>query len=194
MDLRKHRLIAGLTLLTALATASCATAGEAGKTHEDYVREAVVGVDAKTSASWRELSAEEIVTADQLRKEQLENPKLVIFDARDDKAYFTAHIQGALLPLPLKFYQALRDFRQGIGDQPDQQATLAESTKDYPKDTPVVAYCNEGCKASAGLLLRLKNLGFTDVRAMEEGIGAWQSKGYPVTIGVPKLSPEALTE
>lgn len=199
MDSSKYLLIVLFSAI-AISTASCVVAEEAPRTvvaeevprtHEDYVREAAQSVDAKTSASWRELSPEEIITADELRKLQLNNPKLVIFDARDEKTYAAMHIQGAILPLPLNFYRALRDFRQGaITSQPDHGAEMANAMKDYPKDTPFVAYCNEGCKASSGLLLRLKNLGFTDVRAMEEGVQAWQLKGYPVTIGISRLSLE----
>ena len=55
-----------------------------------------------------------------------------------------------------------------------------EWMKSYPANQPVVTYCNSNCHASATLALRLKQLGFTNVRSMEEGIQAWQQKGYPV--------------
>ncbi len=138
-------------------------------------------------ASIPELTQEEKITPDELRALQLKHAGLVLFDARDNQTYNEEHIQGALLPLPKSYYQDRELFRaRVISEPPDLDATLAESMKHYPKDSNIVTYCNRDCKASAFLLAEIKKLGFTRVRAMEAGIGAWKEKGYPVTVGAPK--------
>ena len=136
-----------------------------------------------------ELTQEEKITADELRALQLKHADFVLFDARDSQTYDEEHIQGALLPLPRSYYQDRQLYRaRVISEPPNLETTLAESMKNYPKDTAIVTYCNRDCKASAFLLSKLKKLGFTRVRAMEAGIGEWKEKGYPVTVGAPKIS------
>lgn len=136
-----------------------------------------------------ELTEEEKITPDELRALQLKHAGLVLFDARDSQTYDGEHIEGALLPLPRSYYQDQQLFRaRVISEPPNLDSTLAESMKNYPKDTAIVTYCNRDCKASAFLLSQLKKLGFNRVRAMEAGIGEWKEKGYPVTVGAPKVS------
>ena len=137
----------------------------------------------------RELTEEEKITPEELRALQLKRADFVLFDARDNQVYDQERITGARLPLPIAYYQDRQLFRaRVISRPPDLDATLAESTKRYPKNTNIVVYCNRDCKAGAFLLLQLKKLGFTRVRAMEAGIGEWKEKGYPVTAGAPKVS------
>ena len=68
-----------------------------------------------------------------------------------------------------------------IPSAPDHDSALAVAMKDTPKDKAIVTYCNTDCQASVSLLLSLKALGFSRVRAMEEGFQVWEKKGYPVT-------------
>ena len=134
-----------------------------------------------------ELTQEEKITPEELRALQSKHADVVLFDARDNQTYDEEHIEGALLPLPKSYYQDRRLFMARVVSQPpDLDTTLAESMKQYPKDSNIVTYCNRDCKASAFLLAQLKKLGFTRVRAMEAGIGEWKEKGYPVTVGAPK--------
>lgn len=140
--------------------------------------------EAKTT-SQNGLYPEEILTADQLKAE-LDLKDLLILDARNLKSYENGHIQGAQMPRPVEYFQQEELFRQGLAKTaPDQDAALVEWTKDIPKDRPIVTYCNSNCHASAVLTLRLKQLGFTRVRSMEEGYQVWEEKGYPVI--KPKL-------
>ena len=149
----------------------------------------VAPVDAVARASWRPLTVDEIISPEELRGLQLTGKESVIFDARDKESYDKRHIEGAFLPLGSDFYEQSKLFKLKLIDTaPDMESELEKSTQHYPKNIPVVTYCNRGCKASAALLLKLKKLGFTDVRAMEDGIQAWEEKGYPVVGDLSNLS------
>ena len=138
-------------------------------------------VDAVTRASWRPLTADEIISPEELRALQIAGKDLLIFDARDKESYDKRHIEGAFLPWTADFYERTRLFKLKLIDQaPDTDAELEKATRHYPRDLALVTYCNRGCKASAALLLRLKKLGFVNVRDMEDGIQTWEEKGYPV--------------
>ena len=127
------------------------------------------------------LLPEERISMKELLHKLAGKHKFVLFDARGKKSYDESHIDGAILPLSPDYYQNEELFRTGIvKDPPDRDKDLSESLKKYPKDFPIVTYCNDHCQASAVLLLQIKHLGFTKVRAMEDGIQSWQAKGYPV--------------
>ena len=122
-----------------------------------------------------------VLTADQLH-EEMARKDILLLDARNLKLYEKGHIQGAKMPRPVQYFQQEELFRQGLSAQaPDQEAALVEWTKDLPKETPIVTYCNANCPASAVLATRLKQLGFLNVRSMEEGYQVWEQKGYPVS-------------
>ena len=101
------------------------------------------------------LSDNEIISADELRQKQTSGTVFLLLDARGLPSYTQQHIEGAL-----------------HGDSTPME--------DIPKDRPIVTYCNANCSVSASLLYKLKQKGFTDVRAMVEGIQIWEKKGYPV--------------
>lgn len=127
------------------------------------------------------LFPEELISMKELRKKQIKNDKFILFDARGKNTYDTGHIKGAILPLGMDYYQNEELFRAGIiKSPPDRDKTLVESMKKYPKDFPIITYCNDNCEAGAVLLLQIKRLGFTDVHALEEGFQSWQASGYPV--------------
>ncbi|HTL69669.1 MAG TPA: rhodanese-like domain-containing protein [Candidatus Eisenbacteria bacterium] len=140
----------------------------------------------ETAPVWRDLKPEEIISADELRKLQLEKKSFLLYDARSKSDYDTAHIEGATLPMPHKYYTELSLYSANIISQkPDTAAYLRDAMRDTPKTTPIVVYCNSHCQASTAVLLKLKSLGFTDVRAMKEGIQAWEQKEYPVARSAP---------
>lgn len=126
---------------------------------------------------------EMVMTADELREKQLKNvSNFVLFDARDERSYEESHIQGAVLPLATGYYQQKKLYKKGISDRsPNPDMALKENMKKYAKNTPIVTYCSSGgCQASAVLALQIKRLGFTNVKAMEDGIERWDDKGYPM--------------
>ena len=131
--------------------------------------------------AFSDLPESERISADELRSEQMAKKDLVLLDARDRKSYEDGHVAGAKLPLSENFYrqQGLYD-TQITSTAPDRNAALAEAMKDTPKEAAIVTYCNTDCRASVHLLLSLKSLGFSNVKAMEEGFQAWEAKGYPV--------------
>lgn len=58
--------------------------------------------------------------------------------------------------------------------------TLEDYAKKLDKDTHIVVYCaSYTCPLSSKAWHKLKNLGFTNVKAYEGGISEWKQKGYP---------------
>lgn len=129
------------------------------------------------------LFPEEIISMKDLRAKQVQNEKFLLLDARGKESYDAAHIPGAVLPLSEEYYKAEDLFRFGlVKEVPDREKDLAATIQKYPKDTPIVTYCNDHCSASAVLALKIKQLGFTNVCAMDPGIQSWQEAGYPVAL------------
>ncbi len=133
------------------------------------------------------LYPEERISSDELRQKQLKAEPFVVFDARDRQSYQQMHMEGAVLPLSDDYYEKQKLFRERrTSTPPDVNMALAENMKKYPKDTPIVTYCNSGgCQASAVMALQIKRMGFNNVRALEDGIQIWQEKGYPVSNHAP---------
>ena len=132
------------------------------------------------ASSSNDLSAEEIISADELRQKQLANEPLVLFDARGQASYQQAHIEGAVLP-----------FKEEAAGSVDREVALDKAMQAYPKETSFVTYCNSNCGASAALMHQLKNLGFKNVCAMTQGFQEWEKKGYPVVKAPPAAAPTA---
>lgn len=150
---------------------------------------------ADAPVKYRDLTPEEKITADELYKEQTLKPALVVFDARDRSSFQNGHITGARPPVGEEFYKSYEMFRMNLlPEPPDLKLALKIAMTDVNRSTEIVTYCNVNCRASAVLLIDLKDLGFTNVRAMEQGFQVWEGKGYPVTIGSPTISTHALME
>ena len=129
-----------------------------------------------------------VIAPEELRDLQLKGADFVLWDARDKTGFESSHIQGAALPLDGEFYKASELFAKGLASEaPDPAQALKDATKGLDKDRLIVTYCNRNCKASEMLGMRLQGLGFKNVKWMEAGLQAWEEKGYPVTVGVPKL-------
>ncbi len=130
----------------------------------------------------------EAISPDEVRHLQLEKADFTLWDARDKGSFDASHIQGASLPLGDAFYKASELYAKGLSPEaPDASLALKDRTAALDKSKQIVTYCNRNCKASEILAMQLKKLGFTHVRWMEEGLQAWEEKGYPVTIEIPKL-------
>lgn len=128
------------------------------------------------------------ISIDEVRSLQLEKIDFTLWDARDKRSFDASHIQGAELPLGETFYKASELYAKGLSPEaPDAPSALKERTARLDKSKLLVTYCNRNCKASEVLAMQLEKLGFTQVRWMPEGLQAWEEKGYPVTIEVPKL-------
>ena len=139
-----------------------------------------------------DLSNEEIISKEDLRQLQEKNAEFVLFDARGKLLYNKGHIRGALLPLPLVYYQEKELMAAGVISKPfDFEASLAEAMKSYSPDTRIVTYCNSNCKLSVNLLRQLQKMGFKNVRSMEEGYQAWEKVGYPVILESSPVSNDS---
>lgn len=126
------------------------------------------------------LSEEETISMERLRAKLARKEKLIVMDARAKKSYDEGHVQGAILPMTADYYRSEELFRQGaIRDLPDPEKDLADATRRYPRDIPIVTYCSDHCQASTVLLFRLKKLKLSNVKAMNGGFQSWQKKGYP---------------
>lgn len=87
----------------------------------------------------------------------------VFIDARTPERYQEGHIQGAR-SLPIAEFDQLAD----------------KVLLDFPDDTLIVTYCDgEDCALSAELALKLKELGFDNVRVLHNGWSVWKSHQLP---------------
>ncbi|OIO38946.1 MAG: hypothetical protein AUJ72_01680 [Candidatus Omnitrophica bacterium CG1_02_46_14] len=138
-------------------------------------------VEASEKNHFGGLLPEELISADQLKQKRLEKGPFIILDARSKKNYEEAHIEGAFLSMTPEYYHQEELFRQGIvKDAPAADTALEKNMELHSKKTAIITYCNSDCQASAVLVYKLKRIGFTDVRAMEDGFQSWEKKGYPV--------------
>ena len=88
--------------------------------------------------------------------------KLAILDARAPSDYTNEHIAGAV---SVPFYDP------------------SPYTSKLPKDAWLVCYCACPHAESGQLAQKLKDAGFTKVTILDEGIGVWKTKNYPVHTG-----------
>ncbi len=99
------------------------------------------------------------IAATELKLMLDKQPALQLLDNSTDKEYAQAHIKGA------KFFPATEMYSR---------------LTDLDKAKPVILYCN--CTAeqvSLSVGLRLRQAGFSDVRALTGGLKAWSDAGYP---------------
>jgi len=88
--------------------------------------------------------------------------KLAILDARASSDYLREHIEGSV---SVPFYDAERYLPQ------------------LPKDAWLVAYCSCPHAESGKLAKLLVDKGFKKVTVLDEGLGVWRRKGYPISTG-----------
>ena len=95
--------------------------------------------------------------------------RMMLLDARVPSDYLASHIAGAV---SVPFY--------------DPMPYVA----DLPRDTWLVCYC--GCPhAESGALARqLHALGFRKVTVLDEGLYAWEQRGYPMREGPEPAAPK----
>jgi len=87
----------------------------------------------------------------------------VFIDARPQDLYREGHIQGAI-NLPLADFDRLAD----------------KVVQDLPEDALLVTYCDgEDCALSAELAVKLKEIGFENVRVLHDGWNRWRNRNLP---------------
>jgi rhodanese-related sulfurtransferase/uncharacterized membrane protein YphA (DoxX/SURF4 family) len=91
----------------------------------------------------------------------------LFIDARSPELYREGHIQGAL-NLPHADFDQLAD----------------KVVMNFPEDTLIVTYCDgEDCTLSAELALKLKEIGFENVRVLYDGWNVWRRHQLPTRTG-----------
>ena len=102
-----------------------------------------------------------IKAIDVLNKVSKKDKNLHLFDVRDKKSFDEGHIEGALnMPLPI----------------------VAENVKDIPKESEIVTYCGCPHHLSSIGAEHLTNLGYKDVKVLDEGFWFWKDHKYPMTV------------
>jgi cytochrome c oxidase cbb3-type subunit 3/ubiquinol-cytochrome c reductase cytochrome c subunit len=89
--------------------------------------------------------------------------RMVLLDARAPSDYLQGHIAGAV---SVPFY--------------DPTPYLAK----LPKNAWLVCYCGCPHAESGALARKLREAGFTKVTVLDEGLGAWMAKDYPMSKGL----------
>jgi len=88
------------------------------------------------------------------------NRKVIVINVLDGSYYDDCHIAGSI-NIPLR--------------------DIGRCEKEYEKDAEIIVYCaHELCTASTDALKALKEMGFTNVRAFEEGMAGWYQADLPV--------------
>lgn len=122
---------------------------------------AIVVIQAKRSKNRRELDRHSI-SADQLQSMMASGQKVLLFDVRQPLD---------LLAYPELIPGATRIPPQDVLDKPSV----------LPRNEDIVVYCTcPGDKTSRIVLHRALALGFTRIKFLTGGLGAWKTSGYPV--------------
>ena len=87
----------------------------------------------------------------------------LVVDVREPEEFTAVRVEGAVL-VPISQFVA----RHG----------------ELPKDRPLLMLCAAGSRSTSATMYLLQN-GWTDVRNITGGIGAWQQAGLPVRTGAP---------
>jgi cytochrome c oxidase cbb3-type subunit III len=115
------------------------------------------------------LKEDRYVSIDDVKKALDEKRRLVITDARPPSDWLSLHITGAI---STPYYDA-----KSLDDLPND-------------DTWILAYCACPHHVSGQVVDELRRRGYKHTAVIDEGIFAWQHKGYPV-VTAPGLPPSA---
>lgn len=104
----------------------------------------------------------DMTPADLIHDQLLRGARFALLDARAPSDYMREHITGAV---SVPFYDPSPYFDK------------------LPRDAWLVCYCACPHAESGQLAQALYAKGFTKVAVLDEGLGVWKSRGYPVTTG-----------
>lgn len=113
------------------------------------------------------------ITQDEARQ-LLGQPGIVFVDCRSTLQYQTGHIASAL-SIPS-----------------DQPAIPRAVERVLAAAASIVVYCDahSGCESSHRLAARLAELGYPDVKILQDGMPGWLERGYPAESGACRLCNE----
>jgi cytochrome c oxidase cbb3-type subunit 3/ubiquinol-cytochrome c reductase cytochrome c subunit len=130
-------------------------------------REGPIVLNAKGRAPEFTLKEDRYVSIDAVKQALDEKRRLIIADARAPSDFASLHIKGAI---STPYYEA-------------------QSLDDIPNDgTWVLAYCACPHHVSGQVVDELRKRGYKHTAVIDEGVFAWQQKGYPV-VAAPGMTP-----
>lgn len=136
------------------------------------IKHRISSIDAVTKASpipaGKLLSSDEhniqIISAYEVRQKQIRHENFLLVDARSRQSYDSKHITGAI-SMPLS--------------EIDQRYIEL-----IPYDRELVLYCGGlNCPVSKMAAVKLKRMGFINIKDMAEGIDGWENLGYHISGG-----------
>ncbi len=143
-------------------------------TEEVVVEEPALDLDAALASFWASVPADKAygsVKAASLNEELADKPPFLV-DVRETAEIESAgYIEGAV-------HLPIRELLQNLDKLPGL-------------DEPIVIYCASGHRGAFGMMA-LKMLGYTDVRNLGGGFGAWAKAELPSVQGAP-AAPEAIS-
>ena len=133
-------------------------------------REGPVVLNPKGKQAEFTLKDDRLVSLDQVKEALDKKRRIVIADARPPSDWLNLHIPGAI---STPYYDA-------------------KALDDIPNDgTWVIAYCACPHHASGEVVDQLRKRGYKHTAVLDEGIFAWQRKGYPIVTAPGMLPPPA---
>lgn len=128
-------------------------------------------------------SSQTLRVAPEWVRAHLDQPGLVIIDARSPEDYALGHLPGAVnLSESATYNNRQRNGR--IVEPGIMQALLRDLG--ITRDAPTLVYDDGGLIAAARVFWVLEVYGLRDLRVLDQGLQGWQAKGFPITTAVPK--------
>lgn len=114
-----------------------------------------------------------LTNANALNEELFENPDILLIDVRSPEEWANGYIAGA-------DHIWVNEFMASVDAWPED------------KDAPIVIYCASGYRGGIATVM-MNLMGYTNVRNLSGGIGAWIAAGLPLE-GVPEETAEEAAE
>ncbi len=107
-------------------------------------------------------------------KQKLEDPSIIILDARTPQEHFQARIPGSILD----------NWEDGVGNAGEMLKSKSQLQADFErkgikKESEIICFCHAGVRASYKYL-QLKQAGYDRVKVYDGSIIDWAKRGYPL--------------
>lgn len=107
-------------------------------------------------------------------KKKLEDPSILILDARTPQEHFQARIPGSILD----------NWEDGVGNAGEMLKSKSQLEADFErkgirKESEIICFCHAGVRASYKYL-QLKQAGYDKVKVYDGSIIDWAKRGYPL--------------
>lgn len=107
-------------------------------------------------------------------KKKMEDPRILILDARTPQEHFQARIPGSILD----------NWEDGVGNAGEMLKSKSQLEADFErkgirKESEIICFCHAGVRASYKYL-QLKQAGYDRVKVYDGSIIDWAKRGYPL--------------